>query len=558
MIAADKSRGIVLILAPVGRDARTIAGLVDRAGLCPIICEHLQELIGNLDRVIEVVLVAEEGLYGNSLRALEGWVARQPPWSDQPFLVLTHHNESLKLAAFRREVVSRLRNVAFLERPLQGITLQSAVLSAERARKRQYEARAYLEAQRGAALRLEQLVAERTADLEQANHRLRDEIASRERAQAALLQAQKIEALGQLVGGVAHDFNNLLMAVIGNLDLLSKRLGQDARIHRLLDGAMEGARRGARLTQRLLAFARKQELQAEATDLRGLVEDMRDLIGRSVGPLVRIEIESEDELPAVTVDANQLEMALLNLAVNARDAMPSGGILRIKLRSQDVAGDAQLGLRAGRFVVLAVSDTGEGMDAETLAKAVEPFFSTKAVGKGTGLGLSMVFGLAKQSGGALRLESTPGAGTTASLWLPIAHKSAVSHSEKGPLVTKNTERAKILFVDDDPLIAGSSVALLEDLGHDVTEVHSAREALKLLEDGLPADLLITDHAMPGMTGMELADEVRRTRPHLPILLATGYAEMQSSQVSDVPRLAKPYTQEQLALEIARLLPKVGA
>ncbi len=555
MSEADKSRGIVLILAPIGRDATAIAGLIDRAGLCPVICKNPQDLIENLDRVIEVVVVAEEAIYGsNNLHVLEGWVARQPPWSDQPFIVLTHKNESPKLSAFRRELVIRLRNVAFLERPLQAMTLQSTGLSAERARKRQYEARAYLEAQRGAAVKLEQLVSERTADLESANSKLQEEIASRERAQAALLQAQKIEALGQLVGGVAHDFNNLLMAVIGNLDLLSKRMGQDSRFGRLLDGAMEGARRGATLTQRLLAFARKQELQTQATDLRALVEDMRDLISRSVGPLVRIEIETDQELPAVTVDPHQLEMALLNLAVNARDAMPSGGVLTIRLTSQVLVGDPQLGLPAGHYAVLAVMDTGEGMDTETLAKAVEPFFSTKAVGKGTGLGLSMVFGLAKQSGGALRLESSPGAGTTARLWLPVAAEPA-EDLEKTPILAQNTARAKILFVDDDPLIAGSSVALLEDLGHEVTEVHSAREALQLLDGGFLADLLITDHAMPGMTGMGLADEIRRTRPHLPILLATGYAEVEGSEVVAVPRLAKPYTQEQLAIEIARLLPK---
>ena len=194
------------------------------------------------------------------------------------------------------------------------------------------------------------------------------------------------------------------------------------------------------------------------------------------------------------------------------------------------------------------------MDEETLAKAVEPFFSTKAVGKGTGLGLSMVFGLAKQSGGALRLESNPGAGTTARLWLPIAAETTVHRDKETFMGTKTSERAKILFVDDDPLIAGSSVALMEDLGHEVTEVRSAREALQLLEEGLPADLLITDHAMPDMTGMELADEVRRMRPDLPILLATGYAEMEGSLIIDVPRLAKPYTQQQLAIEIARLLP----
>jgi signal transduction histidine kinase len=554
MPEVENAKGIVLVLAPVGRDAAAVAGLIERTGLRPIICETPQQLIENLERVIEVVLIAEEALYGENVRVLEQWVARQPPWSDQPFVLLTNHNEGPKFAAFRRELVVRLRNVAFLERPLQAITLQATVRTAERARRRQYEARAYLEAQRGAAARLERLVGERTRDLELANGKLRQEIASRERAQAALLQAQKIEALGQLVGGVAHDFNNLLMAVIGNLDLLSRRLGEDARLRRLLDGAMEGARRGATLTQRLLAFARKQELQAQATDVRSLVDDMRGLIDRSVGPLVRVEVKTQEEVPAVTIDPNQLEMALLNLAVNARDAMPAGGSLTIQLTVEEVAGGQPLDLPAGRFVVLAVQDTGEGMDPETLSKAVEPFFSTKVVGKGTGLGLSMVYGLAEQSGGALRLESAPGFGTTAQLWLPIAAGAAVS-SKKSVAAARNTARARILFVDDDPLISGSTVALLEDLGHDVTEVHSAREALRLLEEGLRADLLITDHAMPGMTGMELADEVRRRRPQLPILLATGFAELEGVTVVDLPRLAKPYTQDQLAIEIGRLLPE---
>jgi signal transduction histidine kinase/ActR/RegA family two-component response regulator len=553
MVGSETPKSVVLVLMPIGRDAATVAGLIERAGLRALVCSTLQEVLENLEAVVEVVLIAEEALYGNNVRLLEDWVGRQPPWSDQPFVVLTNQNEGPRFAAFRRELVTRLRNVGFLERPLQAMTLQATVISANRARKRQYETRAYLEAQRGAALELERLVAERTSELEQANEQLREEITGRERAQGALLQAQKIEALGQLVGGVAHDFNNLLMAVIGNLDLLSKKIGEDARLHRLLNGAMEGARRGATLTQRLLSFARKQELKAQATEVQSLVEDMMDLIDRSVGPMVRVEFQVEGVVPAVDIDPNQLEMALLNLAVNARDAMPSGGVLKILLTTQNVDDEDQLGIAVGRYVVLTVQDTGEGMDAETLAKAVEPFFSTKGLGKGTGLGLSMVFGLAQQSGGALRLNSAPSSGTTAILWLPIAKKPPVASERTSNKVSQACGPAKILFVDDDLLIAGSTVALLEDLGHEVVEVHSALEALQLLEQGLPTDLLITDHAMPGMTGIELAHEVRRHRPLLPILLATGFAELEGVRVTDVERLAKPYTQEQLAAEIARLL-----
>jgi CheY-like chemotaxis protein len=270
--------------------------------------------------------------------------------------------------------------------------------------------------------------------------------------------------------------------------------------------------------------------------------------------MVRIELHAEENMPVVDVDPNQLEMALLNLAVNARDAMVTGGVLTIGLSEQIVEFDDQLGVQPGRYVVLSVRDTGEGMDAETLARAVEPFFSTKGVGKGTGLGLSMVFGLAQQSGGALRLESAPLSGTTARLWLPVASETTQPSGRTPNIVTQTSGPARILFVDDDLLIAGSTVDLLEDLGHQVIEAHSALEALRLLEGGLAADLLITDHAMPGMTGIELAREVRRQYPRLPILLATGFAELEGSEVVDVARLAKPYTQAQLATEIAHLLP----
>jgi signal transduction histidine kinase len=554
MIGAETSKGVVLVLMPVGRDAATVAGLIERTGSRAVICNTVREVVDHLERIVDVVLVAEEALYGSSVNVLEDWVGRQPHWSDQPFVVLTNHNDGPKFSAFRRQLVVRLRNVNFLERPLHAITLQVTIASAQRARRRQYETRSYLESQRSLAVELERLVAERTGELELANSQLRDEIASRERAQAALLQAQKIEALGQLVGGVAHDFNNLLMAVIGNLDLLSKKLGEDVRLRRLLDGAMEGARRGATLTQRLLAFARKQELRAQATDVRSLVEDMMGLIRRSVGPMVRVELHAEGEVPVIDVDPNQLEMALLNLAVNARDAMIAGGVLTIGLTEQIVDPDDQLGIRPDRYVVLSVRDTGEGMAPETLAKAVEPFFSTKGIGKGTGLGLSMVFGLAQQSGGALRLESALSKGTTAKLWLPIARATSLPSGRTPDVVPQAAAQVRILLVDDDLLIAGSTVDLLEDLGHQVVEAHSATEALQLLEGGLAADLLITDHAMPGMTGIELAREVRRQYPRLPILLATGFAELEGSEVVEVSCLAKPYTQTQLATEIARLLP----
>jgi signal transduction histidine kinase len=249
--------------------------------------------------------------------------------------VLTNRNEGARFTQFRRGLVRKLRNIAYLERPVQAISLQAAVLTAERGRARQYEARAYLESQQRAAVELERLVAKRTAALEEANDRLRAESERRERAQAALLQAQKIETMGQLVGGVAHDFNNLLMAIIGNLDLLAKRIGNNPGMTRFLEGALEGARRGATLTQRLLAFARRQELQSRPTDVITPLEDMRGLIGRSVGPMIEVKIIASGAIPAVNIDPNQLEMALLNLAVNARDAMPAGGLLTIHTRPSD-------------------------------------------------------------------------------------------------------------------------------------------------------------------------------------------------------------------------------
>lgn len=347
---------------------------------------------------------------------------------------------------------------------------------------------------------LEERVAERTAELHKAHGTVMAEVAQRERAEAQLRQAQKMEAIGQLTGGVAHDFNNLLMAVLGNLELLRKHTGGDAKAERLIDGALQGAKRGASLTQRLLAFARRQDLSVDPVDLGELVREMTDLLNRSVGTGIVIEIRIPDRMDPVLADSNQLELALLNLVVNARDAMPNGGTICISLQVENVA-KPEGELAAGRYGVLSVADEGHGMDDNTLQKAIEPFFSTKELGKGTGLGLSMIHGLALQLQGALRLTSTPGKGTRAELWIPVSDESPVG--SKDTEVSEPDQRVKplrVLLVDDDFLIAMSSVDMLVDLGHEVVEAHSGKEALAHLKDDGRFDLLITDYSMPEMTG----------------------------------------------------------
>ena len=377
------------------------------------------------------------------------------------------------------------------------------------------------------------------------------QIAERARTEDQLRHVQKIESIGELTGGVAHDFNNLLTAVLGNLELLRKRVPQNPSTDRLIDGAMQGAQRGAALTQRLLAFARRQALGPKPVDLAGLVRGMTDLLRRSIGPSVEIAIDLPAGLPAALADANQIELALLNLAVNARDAMPAGGTVSIGLSLVEAANAPDLD--AGRYLRLSVADTGVGMDEATLLRAVEPFFSTKEVGKGTGLGLSMIHGLAQQLKGALRLFSEPGNGTRAELWLPAAaDAAAVVEPERAP-EEKAGRGATVLFVDDDFLIRLSTASLLEDLGHTVIKAASGAEALAILGRGQEIDMLITDYAMPGMTGLQLAEAVRGVMPGLPILLATGYADLPAAPGLDLPRLSKPYHQRELAQQIASLL-----
>jgi PAS domain S-box-containing protein len=398
---------------------------------------------------------------------------------------------------------------------------------------------------------LEKRVADRTAALEEAHNRALVEAEQREKAEERLLQAQKVESIGQLTGGVAHDFNNLLMAVLGNLEVLRRHVGTDARAIRLIEGALEGARRGASLTQRLLAFARKQELEVKRYDLGELVSGITPLLHQSVGANIEIVVEGAATRTLVDVDGNQVELALLNLVVNARDAMPDGGTITIST-GEVVIPDSSAELAAGRYIEIVVKDTGSGMDPETLRRAIEPFYSTKGIGKGTGLGLSMIHGLMLQLGGRFRLESTPGAGTTARMLFPT-----VVDDDPKPIVAQPSQadeiraaaQSRVLVVDDDVLIAMSTAAMVEDLGHTVIEANSGKEALDLLRDGAEIDLMITDFSMPKMSGAELIQEARALRADLPIILASGYAELPGNVKLDVLRLGKPYEQRQLAEQI---------
>jgi PAS domain S-box-containing protein len=379
------------------------------------------------------------------------------------------------------------------------------------------------------------------------------DVTERRRAEEALRQSQKIEAIGHLTGGVAHDFNNLLAVVIGNLDLLRKRLADAEPRHlRLLDNALEGANRGASLTQRLLSFARRQDLRPEPVDTARLVHGMSDLLQRSLGPMIRVEARFPLDLPPARADAHQLELALLNLSVNARDAMPDGGTLEVSATLERVVAGEKDGLNAGAYVRLSLSDHGSGMDADTLARATEPFFTTKGLGKGTGLGLPMVQGLAAQSGGRLVLVSAVGRGTTAELWLPVATGVAPpAEASAAPEAEQASLPSIILVVDDDPLVLANTAAVLDDLGHHVVTAASGMEALARIAEGPEFALLITDQLMPHMTGTQLIDRVRAMQPRLPALIVSGYSELAETSL-DVPLLRKPFTQAALAAAVARL------
>jgi signal transduction histidine kinase/CheY-like chemotaxis protein len=362
----------------------------------------------------------------------------------------------------------------------------------------------------------------------------------------------KLETLGQLTGGVAHDFNNLLTPIVGSLDMLRRRHEGDERSNKLISSAMQASQRAVTLVQRLLSFARRQHLETRTVDISKLVDGTHDLIQRTIGPHIRVNIETAEDLPPARIDPGQLELAILNLAVNARDAMVGGGTLTLRLDEVHLD-EATEDLSAGRYIRLTVADTGVGMDEQTLSRAVEPFFTTKGQGEGTGLGLSMIHGLAAQSGGALQIESAVGKGTTAKIWLPAADGEADHLGDREEMLSTQPRSAAILLVDDEELVRFATAEMLRDLGHKVTAVESGAAAIAHVLSGEEVDLVITDYLMPGMRGSELIEGLRRHRPDLPALLLTGYANLSKGEALGIPRLSKPFREADLAREVAELL-----
>lgn len=370
---------------------------------------------------------------------------------------------------------------------------------------------------------------------------------------AELVELRKLDSIGQLTGGIAHDFNNLLTPILTALDLLHDDPGVPADTHDLVESALRSAEKARALVARLLTFARRQDLQTESVDLVRLVDGMTDLLTHSLGPTIEIVTSRSASLPHCMVDPHQMELALLNLCVNANDAMPEGGRVTISLDTRTVADGDVPSLSAGRYVRLCVSDDGVGMDETVLASAIDPFFTTKGTGRGTGLGLSMVHGLAAQSGGSLILHSRPGAGTRAEIWLPAADRRGDSRPTDEPAVAATIEPLRVLLVDDEELVRTSLADMMRSHGHVVIETDSARQALELLRPGAPGaiDALVTDQLMPGMTGAELARRALGLRPGLPILVISGYLS-DGETLGDLPRLAKPFRSGDLNAALARI------
>ncbi|MGE5270457.1 MAG: ATP-binding protein [Thiohalocapsa sp.] len=659
------NRERILVLAPIGRDGHAACRLIEQSGLGAKSCSGIDQLQAELEAGAGAALIAEEAFLGNDLAGLLEWVEQQPPWSDFPFILLTTRHDDPRLRAYTMRLVASLRNVTLQERPIQTVTLVSAVRAALRARLRQYEAAKYLEEREQAASRLEDLVSERTRQLQEANDRLtaaqesltmaleaaqmrtwhfdladrpeapkrnriaggaplvarwseavgerllpedrrafeaafdqacdtgkfhlearslgageeircvvaegrlyRDDagnpvrlagtirdVTERRQIEESLRQTQKLEVIGQLTGGIAHDFNNLLTAVLGNLELACLRTGDQALL-RMLRSAANAAERGAKLTGQLLSFARKQHLAPRVVSLNELVSSMGDLLLQTIGGAIRIETVLEKDLWPVLIDPTQLELVILNLAINSRDAMPHGGRLTVATRNiakSDRRRPAGLGNQD--YVAISVSDTGSGMAQEVAARAFEPFFTTKPVGEGTGLGLSQVLGFARQSGGEVRIDSQLGQGTTMTILLPRTRESLPRAVHEDRPVSHDGKAATILVVDDDPAVRELTVQALDTMNYRVIEAENGRVALDLFRQNERIDLALIDLVMPVMDGRQLAISLRAADPESAILFMTGYDNLSGSDDPFAQEMVikKPFKLVELAAAVEKAL-----
>jgi signal transduction histidine kinase len=543
----------ILLLAPRGRDAVVAKEILRDANLHATICVDLDELLAEIRCGVDVVVVTEEAIRGCDTRELIAWISSQAPWSDLPIILLTQHGGGLERNPAAAALTAVLGNVTFLERPFHPTTLVSVVRTGIRGRQRQYECQKLNE-------ELESRVHERTSELAAANRQLVDQIKERENVESTLLQMQRLEAVGQLTSGVAHDFNNLLTVILGNLSFLEKgaaTAGFDGKFVQRLGYVRTAAERGAKLTDQMLSFSRRQRLESHPVDLNSTVVGMRDLLQSTMGGTTSIVTRLKRGLWSAMVDSTQLELAVLNLAINARDAMEVGGTLIVETENTTLGSPCfPEEPPAGEYVCVKVSDTGTGMTDAVRAKVFEPFFTTKEIGKGSGLGLSQVLGFAKQSGGGVRIDSRTGEGTTVQIFLPRAKTKAIKHSFSAPrtVTDRHLRGATILLVDDDNQVREVTRAMLHELGHRVLEAGSGGAALEILQREPGIELLIIDFAMPGMNGAELARHVRLKRATLPILFATGFADRAAlAGVDDSRIIGKPFTDDELAEKITLAL-----
>jgi len=552
---ADSER--TLILAPRGRDAAIAASILREALIDCEVCADLAELTAEILHGAGIAIVTEEAVATDDIRNLADWVASQPPWSDFPFILLTGHGGGLERNPAAARLMGTLGNVTFLERPFHPTTLISVVQTGLRGRQRQYECRRLND-------ELEARVQERTSELAAANRQLLAQIEEREKVETTLRQMQRLEAVGQLTSGVAHDFNNLLTVVLGNITFLEKSMavaGMDGKLTQRLGYMRTAAERGAKLTDQLLTFSRRKRLEPKPVNLNEIIESMHNLLQSTMGGSIGISTRLQPDLWPAMVDSTQLELAVLNLAINARDAMEVGGTLAVETANVILGPPgAPEEPAAGEYVAVRVTDNGTGMPEAVRQKVFEPFFTTKEVGKGSGLGLSQVLGFAQQSGGGVYIESRVGEGTAVFVYLPRTEQRPVSDlAMAASEMTNDCNGASILLIDDDNGVREVTATMLRDLGYQVHEAGSGGAALDLLQREPRIDLLLIDFAMPGMSGADVVRRVHTTRPFLPAVFITGYADHTAlGGVGENHIIGKPFQLDELAHKVRAALAEGGS